>query len=207
MVKKISVSGGQDPADGTREPAISRDKEKMNHRRSQQDGDARAEEGRQLNGFEQGENPDAQGDADVGIAHLRGVNDLGPFRPAVINGEDGVWQHREPAAQPTHVFGADETRVNFGNPIHQPIGADVNGITANSQQNEIERQRPAQAPVLSDIILEDIEDMEALPKEEETHQHKAVGKINFAIRAECPGCACKKRMAVNVSSKDNRFTS
>ncbi len=56
--------------------------------------------------------------------------------------------------------------MDFRDPIHQPIRAEINSISADTQQNQIHRQHPTKGFVLANVILQHIEHVKALPEQE-----------------------------------------
>lgn len=125
----------------------------------------------------------------MAVAHLRGKDNFGAFGPGIVNGEHGVGQNHEPAAQPADMLLTDETFGPEGDPIDEPIGADVNGPGAGSQQEEIDWKHPAEIAVAAGVGFEDFKDMETLPEKEERDEDEAVAEINFAIGTKHPGGA------------------
>ena len=134
----------------------------------------------------EGVDPNAQGDADMPVADLGGIDDFGVPAPAVVEGEQAVGQDHEPAAEPAEVLGADEAVVDVGQPVHEPVGAEVDGVGADGQHGQVEGQHPAKGLVLADVALEHVEDVEALPEEEQADEDQAVAGVEPAFARQGP---------------------
>jgi len=55
------------------------------------------------------------------------------------------------------MFGADKTGVDLRNPVHQPVCAEINAVSPDSEQRKVHRQHPAEALVLPRLGFQHIE--------------------------------------------------
>jgi hypothetical protein len=70
----------------------------------------------------------------------------------------------QPLSQPRYF--ARMKPVVMRNPVHQPVGAEVNGIGTHCQQGEIHRQHEIKNRfALPHVRLEHFENVEALPEQ------------------------------------------
>ena len=87
------------------------------------------------------------------------------------------------------MFGADEPSVDVREPVHQPVGADVDAVSADSQQGQIEGQHPGEGFVLAHVGLEHVEHVEALPEQEQADEDEAVTEVELAFAGQRPDSA------------------
>ena len=135
FAEEDDVGSGQDPAHEPGQAPEYPHKEDVQHGGSHEDNDPGLEEGGQLHGAVEGVDPKAERDADMPIAHLRGIDDLGFPAPGIVESKYAVGQDHQPTAEPAQVLGADEAAVDAGQPVHEPIRAEVNGISADGGES------------------------------------------------------------------------
>ena len=76
--------------------------------------------------------------------------------------------------------------------MSQPVGAHIEPVGGDQNDEDIEVEQRAKGAPLADIVLEDVEHLEALPEKEQGDEHEPVGGIEPAIGAERPGDAAEK---------------
>ena len=137
--------------------------------------------------------PEAERDADVAVSDLGGVGDVGPAARGKEEREQRVRQHHQPATQPAEVLGADEAALLRQQPRHQPVDAAVECPGPEQHDERVEVEHGAEGPLLPHVVLEHVEDLEALPEEKQANQDEAVAGSKFAVRPECPRHAGKEQ--------------
>src|SRR4051812_26537425 len=103
------------------------------------------------------------------IANLRRIRDVRALARRVEKREQRIRQDHQPAAEPSEIFRVNELAFLAREPGHQPIDARVQ--TGGPEQNDkyIEVEERAKTVTLPDVVLEHVEDLEALPKKKERH--------------------------------------
>ena len=140
----------------------------------------------------EGKDTETERDTDVTVTDLRGIDNLRIAAPGVIKCEQPVGQYHQPAAKPAQMFRTNKAGMDSGKPIHQPVGADVNGISADGKESQVERQHPTERFILAHVAFQDFEDMETLPEQEQAYEHQTVPEIELAIAGHGPNCASEK---------------
>ena len=153
-------------------------------------------------------NAEAERNGDMRVADLRGIDHLRLFAPAVIKRQHRVGQHHQPAAQPAEMFRADEAGVDVRNPVHQPVGADVNAIGADGQQRQVHRQHPAKAicPARTLFLSTSKTWKHCQNKNSPTSTSPSL-KSSWPLRPIAQTAPVKNSTASSVSSSDSRLSS
>lgn len=86
---------------------------------------------------EDGGDSEAEGDTDMAIADLGGVDDFGFASPAIVEGEEGIGEDHEPTAEPAGVL-VEGAVVLFPDPDYQAVDAVVDVEAAEEEEEEIE---------------------------------------------------------------------
>src|SRR5690606_10267074 len=98
-----------------------------------------------------------------------------------VKSQERVGQNHQPTAQQTEILRANKTSFDLRQPIDEPIDADIDPVSADPEQNQIDQQHPRKNLVLPNIVLQHVENLETLPKKKQTNQNKPVAAINFSI--------------------------
>ena len=84
------------------------------------------------------------------------------------------------------MLGIHEGAVLAGQPGHQPFDTRVESIGAGDHHQQVEVENQAEGLPLPGVVLEHVEQLEALPEEEQPDQDETVLAIEAAVVGEHP---------------------